>query len=718
MDGLPGREPGRSHAWTDAVDVALDQRHRIDAVLCAGDLFDHPSPNAELVAPVAEGAEALLGGGKSVIFLPGAYDGLTHPNGVYSTRAFPEGVLVVDWAEPRRVELPVGSNLLHLYTAAARPGRNGIEAAQFKRQDGEGRHVGLLHGVVGGPGPGDPPCLWGRRDLPESFFAGCDLDLFVLGGGHSYLAARHGRTLVVQPGATHGLDANGPGCRGFLVADLEVEGVQVAREGRPPVHPEISPVRARPARPPFAPGSIRKKPFWPDCARRTACSVTSCAAWSRGAPRRPGTRARRKPERSGSVSPPGGGWRPRMWIERLRMRDPNGVERSVRFGRGLGVILGGSESGKTRLASVLFETLFGPRVGCRPEGGPPVTGGAAWAEVTFHVGQRRFVLRRGFLRGSVLFVEERAEGGSTKKVWFKGTSSDPGHEAAWRRALHGLLGVSDGGVWADSGFVLQGDLTLRAGATGDTGVEGGGHAEAQEALAVLEAEHSALAGGAGSGRPGTLDETRAELEQRRGETAHWEERAAQLWSLEEERARLESERAQAERELAEQEEMLQNLKRFEELTQDRTRLEESLGQLRGEQNRIRKQVEAVEAGEARLEADFADFLDAPGDLEECVHAWSESATRLRDVEMDLARLEDAAASLPRSHARRTGLLAAAALGALVWLACLGADAKTVGIHSHPALRRRRVRRRLVSGSQRAENAAQAGAGSGPLECGA
>jgi len=83
----------------------------------------------------------------------------------------------------------------------------------------------------------------------------------------------------------------------------------------------------------------------------------------------------------------------------------------------------------------------------------------------------------------VLLVEERADGGSTKKVWFKGTSSDPGHEAAWRRALHGLLGVSDGEAWADSGFVLQGDLTLRPGSTGNPGGEGGGHPEAREALA-------------------------------------------------------------------------------------------------------------------------------------------------------------------------------------------------------------------------------------------
>jgi hypothetical protein len=83
--------------------------------------------------------------------------------------------------------------------------------------------------------------LWGRRDLPETFFAGCHLDLFVLGGGHVYSAVRHGRTLVVQPGATYGLDPNGPGCRGFLVADLDVEGVQVAREGRPPARPESPP---------------------------------------------------------------------------------------------------------------------------------------------------------------------------------------------------------------------------------------------------------------------------------------------------------------------------------------------------------------------------------------------------------------------------------------------------------------------------------------------
>lgn len=236
-----GKRADRDRAWTEAVELALDPKHRIDAVLSAGDLFDHPSPPTELVLRVAEGAEALLGGGKRVILLPGAYDGLTQPNGVYSTRAFPAGVLVVDWTEPRRVEIPVGSALLHLYTAAARPGRNGLDAERFGRDQAEGRHVGLLHGVVGGPGPEDPPCLWGRRDLPETLFAGCDLDLFVIGGGHGYSAVRHGRTLVVQPGATRGFDAEGSGPRGFLVADLGDGGAQVAREGKPRGRPEAPP---------------------------------------------------------------------------------------------------------------------------------------------------------------------------------------------------------------------------------------------------------------------------------------------------------------------------------------------------------------------------------------------------------------------------------------------------------------------------------------------
>ncbi len=367
-----------------------------------------------------------------------------------------------------------------------------------------------------------------------------------------------------------------------------------------------------------------------------------------------------------------------MWIERMRVRSADGVEQSVTFEKGLGVILGGSESGKTRLATILYTALFGPGLGMQPEvaGGSP--GGAAWAEVAFHIGPRRFLLRRDFARGSVLLVEEALEAGSTQTVCFKGTASNPGHEAAWRRALEAILGVSDGGAWADSGFVLQGDVSMRVGAAGHMSGEGDEQAKAREALAALEAEQRSLVDGTGSGRPGLLDEVRAELEQRRREAAQWEEKAAELWGLEEERVRLDAERAKIEQEALEQEEALQNLNRFEELTRDRARLEESLQQVRGEQNRIRKQVEAVEAGEARLEAEFSDFLDAPGDLDECVQTWSESAARLRDVEMDLARTEDAIASLPPSHTRQAGLIAAAALGVLSWLAFLGAQAVTLG----------------------------------------
>ncbi len=225
-------EPATGDPWTQAVAFAIDPRRNIDAVVCAGDLFDHPLPAADLVAGVAEGAAALLGAGRGVVLLPGAYDGLAQPNGVYSSRAFPQGTVVVDWVEPRRVEIPLGSGPLQLYAAAARPGSKGIDAALLARQDTEGCHLGLLHGLLGKPGSGDPPCLWGRPEFAEDFFAACGLDLVMLGGGHDYLARRQGGTLVVQPGAMRENGRGDPARHGFLIADMDGRSVQVAREGQ------------------------------------------------------------------------------------------------------------------------------------------------------------------------------------------------------------------------------------------------------------------------------------------------------------------------------------------------------------------------------------------------------------------------------------------------------------------------------------------------------
>ena len=120
----------------------------VDAVLCAGDLFDGPDPDAEWW-------EGLLGEfrnrpwSRPVILLPGNHDPLT-PRSVYSpNHRFREGlpayVHVVDKAG---WELEVGDNAVVLANpCTSHAGQTGLAESLPSREDSDERiRIGLVHG--------------------------------------------------------------------------------------------------------------------------------------------------------------------------------------------------------------------------------------------------------------------------------------------------------------------------------------------------------------------------------------------------------------------------------------------------------------------------------------------------------------------------------------------------------------------------------------------
>lgn len=220
-------------AWREAVTTAIDGR--VQAVLVAGDLFDRPDPEPAEHELVTEGLGRWKEAGIAAIFLPGIYDGLYSLRSLYRPGRLPDWTTVIHWAEPRRVDVPLGEETLHLHARALTAGREETPLwTETSREAAPGVHVGLGHAVLEAE---SGPAAWPLPVLDGETVAGSGLDLLVLGGGHQFSRTRLGDTTVVVPGSPVGLRPGEWGARSWTVAEVGPDGVRLDRIERrvPPV---------------------------------------------------------------------------------------------------------------------------------------------------------------------------------------------------------------------------------------------------------------------------------------------------------------------------------------------------------------------------------------------------------------------------------------------------------------------------------------------------
>lgn len=360
-----------------------------------------------------------------------------------------------------------------------------------------------------------------------------------------------------------------------------------------------------------------------------------------------------------------------MWIERLRLAGfpPFDEEKTFTFSRRRTVVAGTNGSGKTRLVEAARGAFFG-----FAPGGAPASG---FIEITFHLGPRSFVLRREFAAGRITLGERRSDGLDLRH---DETGIDPGAEERLRKALAALLGASED-VWVRSGLVRDGLLETQLDEAVRAWLVGNPQGDEEAILTRVEADLERLSGR--DGEPGEVERVRAEIQIRESLLARWEESVARSGESRELLHEKEARRLAAWERAQEHGTMLDSLERFEHLAEERARLENALVELREDRDRIRRHVEAEEQSHALLETQYADFLNAPEDIEDNIHAWIEGANRLQAVERDVARLEVAGASLPPSRVARNGLMAAAGLGLLAWFAGMGAGEPRLGVLLFP-----------------------------------
>jgi hypothetical protein len=213
------RGEARRGAMRDALVEAVDRAvsEPVDVVLLGGNLFDVPDPEEGLAAFLYGQLARLDEAGIPTVLAPGRHDGLGHPSCVYRSSSFPAGVLLVDWAEPRRLSLPVGDEILHLLTMTWVPGTTSSTPWKDLRSHEEpGVHVALLPAMlVDGVGALKAPGL----RLPAEALTDSGLSLAVV-SGENYSLSEVGPTTVLCPGSPVGLSFGAFGPRMNVVAEV------------------------------------------------------------------------------------------------------------------------------------------------------------------------------------------------------------------------------------------------------------------------------------------------------------------------------------------------------------------------------------------------------------------------------------------------------------------------------------------------------------------
>jgi len=226
-------------AFRNLPEVARE--HEVHAVLVAGDLFDVPRPDERIAAEAREVFRRLLEVVPAVFLVPGNHDPLVIP-GPYAD--LPEAAHVFsapDTGDP--VSLDTEAGPLHVYGFAYDFAHNPDPLAGFRRRDGDGVHVALLHGAVR-----DAP-HWSGGDslrLSHAELAALGVDYVALGDYHRFRPptefAADGSLPACYSGSFAALDHTETGARGIVLAD-------VAPYSSPRVHlipSDVPPVQALP----------------------------------------------------------------------------------------------------------------------------------------------------------------------------------------------------------------------------------------------------------------------------------------------------------------------------------------------------------------------------------------------------------------------------------------------------------------------------------------
>ena len=224
-DRAEERRQELEQTFVRAIDRALAEETRAQAVILAGDLFDHHRPSPRLASFAKGQIERLTQAGVAVVAVPGPHDSLEYPDSIFR-ESMPDGLHV--FSDPN-VSAPhtltLGDELVHFYGMAYLPGRSTPPFDEFRRTTDEGYHVAVLHGSL----EGSPLWEMKARYVPLRLerLGETVMHYVALGHYHEFRRCEVNGVEVVYPGMIEGTTFSASGNRYLTWVELAEGRAQV-----------------------------------------------------------------------------------------------------------------------------------------------------------------------------------------------------------------------------------------------------------------------------------------------------------------------------------------------------------------------------------------------------------------------------------------------------------------------------------------------------------
>jgi exonuclease SbcD len=201
--------------------LASAPEKNVDAVLISGDLFDRHNPPPDLVARVKSVFSEFAREAIPVILIPGTHDSHRYAHCIYHSEQF-SGVDVL-FETPGPLHKRIRNFDVYFYGFSGKPNRS---AVPFRRLEGDGLHVALVHGTVAD----NEQWTTSPRDysLTQEEIAHSGFHYIALGHHHNFKEFRRGAP-AVYPGTLEGLKFGENGDRYLVVAEVCETGVAVEK---------------------------------------------------------------------------------------------------------------------------------------------------------------------------------------------------------------------------------------------------------------------------------------------------------------------------------------------------------------------------------------------------------------------------------------------------------------------------------------------------------
>ncbi len=208
-------------AWNGLVDLTLDREAAF--LLIAGDIYDGAERGVRAQLAFRRGLERLSNAGIPTLIVHGNHDPLQE--GWSAIRDWPPGVTIFGSERVEKVEIAAansvswqGEVLATVYGISYAQGETRENLAlRFRREEGSGLQIGILHCNVGGTSEHAPYSPCSRDDLIAA-----GMDYWALGHVHRQQIEQRGGTWIVYPGNLQGRSpkASERGAKGAVVVEV------------------------------------------------------------------------------------------------------------------------------------------------------------------------------------------------------------------------------------------------------------------------------------------------------------------------------------------------------------------------------------------------------------------------------------------------------------------------------------------------------------------